>query len=173
MAKKYKPELGVWIDMEDEDKYKEKRGAWTKERALRTCEIFCKCVQCAGFYTGIYSSSWVFKNWLNSSTLDQYDKWVAQWDSNDGDYHSDTSSMGTIHQYTSVDKHSGIGLDKNAMYVDFDHYGAIIAENTQNETENAQKDNNTESEVKKLNVLISTLINLLKKLLSIFGKSGD
>ncbi len=173
MAKKYKPELGVWIDMEDEDKYKEKRNAWAKERALRTCEIFCKCAQSAGFYTGIYSSSWVFKNWLNSSTLDQYDKWVAQWDANDGDYHSDTSSMGTIHQYTSVDKHSGIGLDKNAMYVDFDRYTVKIADNTQNETESAQKDKNTESEVKKLNVLISTLINLLKKLLSIFGKSGD
>lgn len=173
MAKKYKPELGVWIDMEDEDKYKEKRSAWTKERALRTCEIFCKCVQSAGFYTGIYSSSWVFKNWLNSSTLDQYDKWVAQWDSNDGEYHSDTSSMGTIHQYTSVDKHSGIGLDKNAMYVDFDHYKSKIVEKPQNETENVQKDESNESDIKELNGLLGTLIGLLKKLLSIFGKSGD
>lgn len=172
-AQKYKPELGVWIDMEDEDKYKEKRNAWTKDRALRTCEIFCKCVQSAGFYTGIYSSSWVFKNWLNSDTLDQYDKWVAQWDTNDGDYHSDTSSMGTIHQYTSVDKHSGIGLDKNAMYVDFDHYKSKIVEKPQNETENVQKDESNESGIKELNGLIGILINLLKKLLSIFGKSGD
>lgn len=173
MAQKYKPELGVWIDMEDEDKYKEKRGAWTKERALRTCEIFCKCVQSAGFYAGIYSSSWVFKNWLNNKTIDQYDKWVAQWDKNDGDYHSDTSSMGTIHQYTSVDKHSGIGLDKNAMYVDFGHYTVKIADNTQNETENVQKDESNESDIKELNGLLGTLIGLLKKLLSIFGKSGD
>lgn len=173
MAKKYKPELGVWIDMEDEDKYKEKRGAWTKERALRTCELFCKCVQSAGFYAGIYSSSWVFKNWLNSSTLNQYDKWVAQWDTNDGDYHSDTSSMGTIHQYTSVDKHSGIGLDKNAMYVDFDHYKSKIVEKPQNETENVQKDESNESDIKELNGLMNTLISILKKLLSVFGKSGD
>ena len=173
MAKKYKPELGVWIDMEDEDKYKEKRGAWTKERALRTCEIFCKCVQNAGLYAGIYSSSWVFKNWLNSRTIDQYDKWVAQWDANDGDYHSDTSSMGTIHQYTSVDKHSGIGLDKNAMYVDFDHYKSKIVEKPQNETVNVQKGESNESDIKELNGLLGTLIGLLKKLLSIFGKSGD
>lgn len=159
--------------MEDSDNYKEKRNAWTKERALRTCEIFCKCVQSAGFYTGIYSSSWVFKNWLNSDTLDQYDKWVAQWDKNDGDYHSDTSSMGTIHQYTSVDKHSGIGLDKNAMYVDFDHYKSKIVEKPQNETENVQKDESNESDIKELNGLLGTLIGLLKKLLSIFGKSGD
>ena len=173
LARKYKPALGVWLDMEDEDKYKEKRKAWTKERALRTCEIFCKCVQNAGLYAGIYSSSWVFKNWLNSSTIGQYDKWVAQWDANDGDYHSDTSSMGTIHQYTSVDKHSGIGLDKNAMYVDFDHYKSKIVEKPQNETENVQKDESNESDIKELNGLLGTLIGLLKKLLSIFGKSGD
>ena len=173
LARKYKPALGVWLDMEDSDNYKEKRNAWNKDRALATCRLFCKMISDAGYYTGIYSSSWVFQNWLTDSSLDVYDKWVAQWDKNDGDYHSDTSSMGTIHQYTSVDKHSGIGLDKNAMYVDFDHYKSKIADNTQNETENAQKDESNESEVKKLNVLISTLINLLKKLLSIFGKSGD
>lgn len=173
LARKYKPALGVWLDMEDSDNYKEKRNAWNKDRALATCRLFCKMISDAGYYTGIYSSSWVFQNWLTDSSLDVYDKWVAQWDKNDGDYHSDTSSMGTIHQYTSVDKHSGIGLDKNAMYVDFDHYKSKIADNTQNETENVQKDESNESEVKKLNVLISTLINLLKKLLSIFGKSGD
>lgn len=175
MAKKYKPELGVWIDMEDEDKYKEKRKAWTKERALRTCEIFCKCVQCAGFYTGIYSSSWVFKNWLNSDTLDQYDKWVAQWDTNDGDYHSDTSSMGTIHQYTSVDKHSGIGLDKNAMYVDFDHYKVKVDKPSepQKEPSSEQKQTEEHQDVKELNGLLKVIIGLLKKLLSVFGKSGD
>lgn len=173
LARKYKPALGVWLDMEDSDNYKEKRNAWNKDRALATCRLFCKMISDAGYYTGIYSSSWVFQNWLTDSSLDVYDKWVAQWDKNDGGYHSDTSSMGTIHQYTSVDKHSGIGLDKNAMYVDFDHYKSKIADNTQNETENIQKDESNESEVKKLNVLISTLINLLKKLLSIFVKSGD
>lgn len=173
LAKKYKPELGVWLDMEDADEYKKKRNAWTKERAVQTCKIVCKAIKDAGFYTGIYSSTWFFENWFNDSELNQYDKWVAKWDKNDGLYHSDTSSMGTIHQYTSVDKHSGIGLDKNAMYVDFDHYKYKIVEKPQNETVNVQKGESNESEVKKLNVLISTLINLLKKLLSIFGKSGD
>lgn len=173
LARKYKPALGVWLDMEDEDKYKEKRNAWNKNRALATCRLFCKMISDAGYYTGIYSSSWVFKNWLTDSSLDVYDKWVAQWDTNDGEYHSDTSSMGTIHQYTSVDKHSGIGLDKNAMYVNFDHYKSKIVEKPQNETEKVQKDESNESGIKELNGLIGILINLLKKLLSIFGKSGD
>ena len=85
----------------------------------------------------------------------------------------DTSKRGTIHQYTSIDKATGIGLDKNAMYVDFDHYKSKIVEKPQNETENVQKDESNESDIKELNGLLGTLIGLLKKLLSIFGKSGD
>ncbi len=133
IAKKYKPELGVWLDMEDADGYKKKRNAWTKERAVQTCKIVCKAIQDAGFFTGIYSSTWFFTNWLNDSELNQYDKWVAQWDKNDGLYHSDTSSTGSIHQYTSIDSHSGLALDKNAMYVEFDHYKAKSDEQKQPE----------------------------------------
>lgn len=173
LAKKYKPELGVWLDMEDADEYKKKRNAWTKERAVQTCKIACKAIKDAGFYTGIYSSTWFFENWFNDSELNQYDKWVAKWDKNDGLYHSDTSSIGSIHQYTSIDSHSGLSLDKNAMYVDFDHYKSKIVKNPQNETGNVQKGESNESDIKELNGLIGTLIGLLKKLLSIFGKSGD
>lgn len=178
LAKKYKPELGVWLDMEDADEYKKKHNAWTKERAVQTCKIVCKAIKDAGFYTGIYSSTWFFENWFNDSELNQYDKWVAKWDKNDGLYHSDTSSIGTIHQYTSIDSHSGLSLDKNAMYVDFDHYKSKIADNTQkgdnNENKNDVIEDDTKkeqgSESKELTSLLSMIISLLKKLLSIFGK---
>lgn len=179
LAKKYKPELGVWLDMEDADEYKKKRNAWTKERAVQTCKIVCKAIKDAGFYTGIYSSTWFFENWFNDSELNQYDKWVAKWDKNDGLYHSDTSSMGTIHQYTSIDSHSGLSLDKNAMYVDFDHYkvdnkpSEEKPSEPQKEPSSEQKPTDGQSDVKELNGLLGTLIGLLKKLLSIFGKSGD
>lgn len=171
LADKYQPKLGVWFDMEDADNYKKKRGALTKDRCLKSCQIFCKEVESHGWYTGVYSSTWWFDNWLTD--LGDYDKWVAQWDSNDGNYNSDTSKRGTIHQYTSIDKATGIGLDKNAMYVDFDHYKSKIVEKPQNETENVQKDESNESDIKELNGLLGTLIGLLKKLLSVFGKSGD
>ena len=160
--------------MEDADNYKKKNGVLTAERCLKSCQIFCKAVKGAGWYTGVYSSTWWFDNWLTSG-LDDYDKWVAQWDANDGDYHSDTSSMGTIHQYTSVDKHSGIGLDKNAMYVDFDHYKVKVDKPSepQKEPSSEQKQTEEHQDVKELNGLLKVIIGLLKKLLSVFGKSGD
>lgn len=172
LAEQYQPTLGIWFDMEDADNYKKKNGVLTAERCLKSCQIFCKAVKDAGWYTGVYSSTWWFDNWLTTG-LDDYDKWVAQWNANDGDYHSDTSKRGTIHQYTSIDKATGIALDKNAMYVNFGHYTVKIADNPQNEEENVQKDESNESDIKELNGLIGTLIGLLKKLLSIFGKSGD
>ncbi|MGN8807821.1 GH25 family lysozyme [Absicoccus porci] len=166
LAEQYKPTLGIWFDMEDADAWKKKRGLLTKEHCLEMCKTFCKYVKEKGWYTGVYSSTWWFDNWLTD--LDDYDKWVAQWDSNDGNYNSDTSYRGTIHQYTSIDKATGIGLDKNAMYVDFDHYKSASKEVTEQ-----QKADDGQSDAKELNGLLGTLISLLKKLLSIFGKSGD
>lgn len=170
LADKYQPTLGIWFDMEDADNYKKKRGVLTAERCLKSCQIFCKAVKEAGWYTGIYSSTWWFDNWLTTG-LDDYDKWVAQWDTNDGNYHSDTSSMGTIHQYTSIDKATGIGLDKNAMYVDFDHYKVKAYKPLEEKPSEPQKE--TTDDKKELSGMLKTLIVLLKKLLSIFGKSGD
>lgn len=180
LADKYQPKLGVWFDMEDADNYKKKRGALTKERCLKSCQIFCKAVKDAGWYTGVYSSTWWFNNWLTSG-LDDYDKWVAQWDSNDGDYHSDTSKRGTIHQYTSIDKATGIGLDKNAMYVDFDHYKVKADKPSeekpsepQKEPTDDKKENDEQSNVESKKTLLDVLYELLKWILSLFvKKQGD
>ena len=124
LANQYKPTLGIWYDMEDADNYKTNRGVWTKDATLSFCQTFCKDVKSMGWYTGIYSSSWFIQNWYNTG-LEDYDKWVAQWDANDGQYHSDTHTLGSIHQYTSVDDKYPNGLDKNAMYVDFDYYTLV------------------------------------------------
>ena len=167
LAERYQPTLGIWIDMEDSDDWKKKRGLLTKEHCLEMCQIFCKVVKDAGWYTGVYSSTWWFDNWLTDG-LEDYDKWVAQWDANDGQYHSDTSNMGTIHQYTSIDKATGIGLDKNAMYVEFDHYKSNLKEPSRE-----QKQTDKHQDVKELNGLLKAIIGLLKKLFSVFGKSGD
>ena len=124
LANQYKPTLGIWYDMEDADNYKTNRGVWTKDATLSFCQTFCKDVKSMGWYTGIYSSSWFIQNWYNTG-LEDYDKWVAQWDANDGQCHSDTHTLGSIHQYTSVDDKYPNGLDKNAMYVDFDYYTLV------------------------------------------------
>lgn len=166
--------LGVWIDMEDEDNWKRNRGLLSADHCLQVCQEFCKTVKGLGWYTGIYSSTWWFQNWLTNG-LDSYDKWVASWDVNDGGYHSDTSTLGTIHQYSSIDKSTGKALDMDVMYVDFEHYTVKNEENPRNQSSNDKKygtKNSTDggADSKELTSLLSMIASLLKKLLSIFGK---
>lgn len=175
LIKDKKPTLGVWFDMEDADYYKAKNNCLDYATLGKFCKQFCDTVKAHGYYTGIYSTP----SWFTAmGGLDDYDKWIAQWNTNDGTYQSDTSSLGTIHQYTSKP------LDKNAMYVDFDHYKVNTSDTsktsentTQNDPQTDSKDTNTSSKQqesdttqKETNSLLKVLIELLKKLLSVFGK---
>lgn len=164
LVKNYNPTLGVWFDMEDADDWKKKNGVLDREHVLKFAKNFCTKCKDEGYYVGIYSSTWWFDNWLNEG-LDGYDKWIAQWDSNDGDYHSDLSARGSIHQYTSIDRETNTNIDKNAMYVDFSYYSS---ENKPSKSDNDKSDINTQDsekiDVTGLNKLIKLLIKLLKKL---------
>ena len=127
LAKSSGASLGVWIDMEDDDRWKQKRNLWTAEHCLAVCETFCQTVEKTGYYAGVYSGTWLFDNWLKSDKLSRYDKWVAEWKTNDGYIHSDTSGRGTIHQYSSKTP-DGKNLDLDVMYADFSHYKAAKIE---------------------------------------------
>ncbi len=114
---KYKNDIkvGVWLDMEDADGYKKKHGfKFSNSTIAPICYKFCKMIEDAGYYSGIYtSSSWLqYVNGLN----DRFDKWVANWGSNNGCQQTNTSQYGTIQQYTSKP------LDKNTMYADISRY---------------------------------------------------
>lgn len=114
---KYKNDIkvGVWFDMEDADGYKRNHGfKFSNATIAPICYKFCKIIEDAGYYAGIYtSSSWLqYVNGLN----DRFDKWVANWGMNDGTQHTNTSQYGTIQQYTSKP------LDKNIMYADLSSY---------------------------------------------------
>ena len=114
---KYKKDIkvGVWFDMEDADGYKKKHGfKFSNSTIAPICYKFCKMIEDAGYYTGIYTSS----SWLDyvKGLNDRFDKWVANWGKNDGSQHTNTSKYGTIQQYTSRP------LDKNIMYADINRY---------------------------------------------------
>lgn len=114
---KYKNEIkvGVWFDMEDADGYKKKHGfKFSNSTIAPICFKFCKMIEDAGYYSGIYTSS----SWLDyvKGLNDRFDKWVANWGKNDGSQHTNTSQYGTIQQYTSKP------LDKNIMYADLNRY---------------------------------------------------
>nr|DAR42995.1 MAG TPA: hypothetical protein [Caudoviricetes sp.] len=114
---KYKNDIkvGVWFDMEDADGYKKKHGfKFSNSTIAPICYKFCKMIEDAGYYSGIYTSS----SWLGyvKGLNDRFDKWVANWGKNDGSQHTNTSQNGTIQQYTSKP------LDKNIMYADISRY---------------------------------------------------
>lgn len=107
--------VGVWFDMEDADGYKRKHGfKFSNSTIAPICYKFCKMIEDAGYYAGIYTSS----SWLDyvKGLNDRFDKWVANWGKNDGTQHTNTSKYGTIQQYTSRP------LDKNIMYADLNRY---------------------------------------------------
>lgn len=105
--------VGVWFDMEDADKYKSRHGVTSASTITAMCNAFCARIEKAGYYAGIYASASWFGSKINCP---KYDKWVASWGSNNGRLQNDTSSMGTLHQYTSKP------LDKNVMYVPISTY---------------------------------------------------
>jgi LysM repeat protein len=114
---KYKNDIkvGVWFDMEDADGYKRKHGfKFSNSTIAPICYKFCKMIEDAGYYSGIYTSS----SWLDyvKGLNDRFDKWIANWGKNDGTQHTNTSQYGTLQQYTSKP------LDKNVMYADLSRY---------------------------------------------------
>lgn len=176
LAEQYQPTLGIWFDMEDADNWKKRNGLLTSKHCTEMCKTFCDVIKSKEWYTGIYSSTWWFDNLLTQG-LSAFDKWVANWGTNNGTYQSDTSKLGTIHQYTSIDKETGIGLDKNAMYVDFEHY-KITKDNkpydSQKEPVEPQKDNKEQSIDDTEKTSTNTIIDLLKRILSMLTKKyGD
>lgn len=107
--------VGVWFDMEDADHWKVRQG-WQINKATiePICYAFCKIIEDAGYYAGIYTaSSWL--GYLGDSNK-RFDKWVANWGSDNGTQQTNTSKYGTLQQYTSKP------LDKNIMYADLSRY---------------------------------------------------
>lgn len=106
---------GIWFDMEDADNYKKKNGVTQASKLVDICYTFCDTVEAKGFYVGIYASlSWL-NNQLNSSKLDRFDKWVAQWNNTGCTY----KKVYSIWQYTNSANIGGKRFDANKLIRDF------------------------------------------------------
>lgn len=115
-------EYPLFIDMEDADQYKKKHGMPSNETLSEICNAFCEIVENAGYYVGVYASESWFNNQLKNVSK-SYDKWVANWGTNNGTLQSDKSSVYNLHQYTSNYYLAGKRFDRNISYLD---YGNII-----------------------------------------------
>ena len=74
------PSLGVWIDIEDADGYKNRNGI-SYDTSEIVANTFCNILRNNGYRAGIYASLYWFRDYLNSDSLSIYEKWVAQWNS--------------------------------------------------------------------------------------------
>lgn len=128
-----KPAYGVWYDVEDKGQ--------ANADLVSICETYCSAIEAAGLYVGIYSMlSWMNTK-LNSSRLDRYDKWVAQWSSS-----CTYKKPYGIWQFTDSLVINGKNFDGNWAYKDY----PSLTGKKPSEKPAKEEDEMTEAEVIKL-----------------------
>lgn len=104
---KEKITLPIYYDLEEND---------CAQYAKRNAEIFGDIIEKAGFWCGVYSSSYWWRTYLKD--LNRFTKWVADWGSNNGKPNrKPTFSNTDVWQYTSNGRISGIStrVDLNEL----------------------------------------------------------
>lgn len=74
LIKDKKLEYPVFLDVEDKSQM-----ALPKEQLVEIVRYYCEEMEKAGYYVGIYSNLYRFESNLDSSELNPFDKWVAEW----------------------------------------------------------------------------------------------
>ena len=102
-------EYPIYIDVEDEH-----HQIKTKSGTTDAIIGFCETLENLGYYVGIYANSNWFKNYIETSRLNDYDKWLAQWTSSQPNFMSygvwQNSSSGAVGNKT---------VDTNYSYKDY------------------------------------------------------
>ena len=154
--------MGVWMDMEDADGWKNKNGYLNKEHCSMVCKVFCDFFKKRGYFTGVYASS----SWFDSMIEENgYPKWIANWGSNDGTCQGDFSADGVLHQYTSTP------IDKDVAYHEVDYFKSNPVEPEEPEEpdepqEPSEPDNPTDEDDEKLDIgLVNIVLNTLNSFL--------
>ena len=155
--------MGVWMDMEDADGWKQKNGYLNKEHCSMVCKVFCDFFKKRGYFTGVYASS----SWFDSMIEENgYPKWIANWGTNDGTCQGDFSDEGVMHQYTSTP------IDKDVAYHEVDYFKSNPVEPEEPEEpdepqEPSEPDTPTDEDDEKLDI---GLVNIVLKTLNSFLK---
>lgn len=128
VIKGYEIQAGVWIDMEDADKYKRSRGALTPAVCTGVCKNFCDTVAAAGYHAGIYASdSWFGPKSFITDTFG-YDKWIARW------YDGTDSKAAEMSGRCSIWQYRGAPLDLDLCFVPLSWFGGRDKTPVQNKT---------------------------------------
>lgn len=154
--------MGVWMDMEDADGWKQKNGYLNKEHCSMVCKVFCDFFKKRGYFTGVYASS----SWFDSMIEENgYPKWIANWGTNDGTCQADFSADGVMHQYTSTP------IDKDVAYHEVDYFKSNPVEPDEPDEpdepqEPSEPDTPTDEDDEKLDIgLVNIVLNTLNSFL--------
>lgn len=154
--------MGVWMDMEDADGWKQKNGYLNKEHCSMVCKVFCDFFKKRGYFTGVYASS----SWFDSMIEENgYPKWIANWGTNIGTCQGDFSAKGVMHQYTSTP------IDKDVAYHEVDYFKSNPVEPEEPEEpdepqEPSEPDTPTDEDDENLDVgLVNIVLNTLNSFL--------
>lgn len=122
-------EYPVFLDVESK-----RQMALPKEDLIEIVKYYCEELEKNGYYVGIYSNLYRFKSNLDSSELDPFDKWVAEW--NDEFTYKGRAGMW---QNTSYEEIAGIRgrVDGDIAFYD---YPKIIKEKGLNHLEDEDND---------------------------------
>lgn len=109
------PVIGVYYDMEDADSYKNNHGMPSNEQLGNFCVRFAQAMRDNGYKSGVYASRNWFTYRLTNPLLNNYERWVAHWNTDKCTYQG-TYSMW---QYTSDGSVDGINgrADMNVLIV--------------------------------------------------------
>lgn len=141
-----KPKYGVWFDMEDADGYKARNGMPSNAILVNMCLSFCEQIEAIGYHVGTYANLDWFKNRLNDSRMDKYDRWLAQWSSSP----SYTRSYG-IWQFTDSYNIGGAKFDANYAFTDYLNLG--------NENGNQEEETMTQEQFEKMYDIVNPKYN--------------
>lgn len=153
IIKNYNPTYPIAIDIE----YSDRTSNVESDTLIDIAKTICEIVESNGYYVVIYANLDYFNNKLNNSTLDKYDKWLAQWSSKP----TYSKSFG-MWQYSSVGKIPGISgnVDLDISYKD---YPTIIKEKGLNGSNISSKESNSNSEINYLVKKNDTLSGIAQK----------
>ena len=131
IIRKYNPTYPVVIDIESSSRTQ----SVNNNMLVDITDTICSMIENAGYYVMIYANLDYLNGKLNSSKLDRYDKWLAQWTKSP----TYNKSFG-IWQYSSKGSLPGINgnVDLNISYKD---YPSIIGKKNNDNTSSNNRQN--------------------------------
>ena len=107
LLKGYTPAMPVYLDLEDDDISRN----CTPAQILANATVFCDMIRSAGYTPGIYANTNWWSTYLSSPQYDQWDRWVARYNST-----LNFSRPYSMWQYTSKGAVPGITGDVDMNY---------------------------------------------------------